>query len=240
MSHTKDFVVRQATEADVDRLVELEKQVYGPLGTGYYGEEHIRCWLEVFPEGFFVVEQGGEIIAFSYSQISNSDDLLSGTITDWNLATDNGFTRKTHDPKGDSIWGLTALSTVPGGFFKLVEANYDLAKKLNLKYGFAFARMPGFNAYCSQFEHSGAIDVNIAAICYVAGMVRGLGGELDSKLEHIADSNPQYPAPTHKDKVMVGHLSFPGVKIIGVVQDFMQDPQSRNYAAIILRDVAAT
>jgi hypothetical protein len=62
------FEVRQATASDVSVLAELDRRAFAGLGMGYYGESHVRCWLEVNPEGLLVASQDGTPVACCYSQ----------------------------------------------------------------------------------------------------------------------------------------------------------------------------
>ena len=51
------FEVRRATASDVPLLAELDRRAFAGLGMGYYGESHVRCWLEVNPEGLLVASR---------------------------------------------------------------------------------------------------------------------------------------------------------------------------------------
>jgi hypothetical protein len=62
------FEVRAATERDGPRMVELDRLAFGAAGMGHYGESHVRCWLEVNPEGLLVASRDGTAVACWYSQ----------------------------------------------------------------------------------------------------------------------------------------------------------------------------
>ena len=62
------FEVRAATERDGPRMAELDRKAFGSTGMGHYGESHVRCWLEVNPEGLLVASRDGTAVACCYSQ----------------------------------------------------------------------------------------------------------------------------------------------------------------------------
>jgi hypothetical protein len=49
-------------------MAELDRLAFGSAGMGHYGESHVRCWLQVNPEGLLVASQRGTAVACCYSQ----------------------------------------------------------------------------------------------------------------------------------------------------------------------------
>jgi hypothetical protein len=116
------FEVRQATASDVPVLAELDRRAFAGLGMGYYGESHVRCWLEVNPEGLLVASRDGTPVACCYSQYVDFSPAAVSLLTTDAAFTDSALTRKTHRPDGNSIHVVTASSIAPGGRRALFEA----------------------------------------------------------------------------------------------------------------------
>lgn len=142
-----ELVVKNARPEDLDKVVELENQIW-PEGTRA-SREKFEKRLELFRDGFFIVYKNGEIIGVSTSEIFNYNP--QNPPKSWELVTDNGFIERTHNPKGNALYVVSvgALSRSGGGS-ALVQAQKKLVQKLNLEFLVLGARIPGYDAYCQE------------------------------------------------------------------------------------------
>lgn len=70
--------IRQAMPADLDRLVEIDVEIFGMAS---FPRFVLRQYLDLFQEGFFVVERDGEILGYSVLGMEEGAD------TAWLLTT---------------------------------------------------------------------------------------------------------------------------------------------------------
>jgi hypothetical protein len=94
--------VRQATLADVYRLLEIDKEIWPNFRAS---AEMFQSRITVFPEGQFVAVVGGKVVGSVFNQLVNYEDWKDKDFT-WDEVTDNGTLRRTHNPRGDSIYGV--------------------------------------------------------------------------------------------------------------------------------------
>jgi len=139
----KDIIIRQATFDDIPQILEVEQKAWGEAAAT---KEMFEARLETFSEGVLVAVLEKQIVGVTCFERLNYDP--EHPIPTWQEATDNGFIRKSHNPYGESGYGVD-LSVSPEfsnqGIGKmLVKAGQEAAKKLGLKQGFMGSRMPGF------------------------------------------------------------------------------------------------
>ena len=137
--------IRNAKEGDLNDIVKLENKVWPP-GT-ISPREKFESRLKIFPEGFFLAYKEGDLIGASTSQLVKYDGL---TIESWESITDYGFIR-THNPKGNSLYvvSLGAISRSGAGS-ALIQAQKELAIKLDLDFLVLGSRIPGYDSYCNE------------------------------------------------------------------------------------------
>ena len=88
----RDYVVRHATEADLERLCQLEKLCWQHTRTS---RKQIRLRLQQYPQGQFVLEKNGKALGVIYSQrIESADQLMACNAED---------VYKLHQPSGPII-----------------------------------------------------------------------------------------------------------------------------------------
>ena len=239
MEHKGGITARQARAEDVAAIVALEKTVFGPLGTACYGEEYVRAWLEVHPAGLTVAERDGRVVGYQYSQIVDfAFDRLDEFAT-YDKATDGGYTKRSHCPGGNCLHCVSLCSIEVGAGRALSENAYDLTVRLKLKYTLSQTRLPGLDGYLSGLEDQGVkipkgFTLNDVALWYALETVRMSGALIWPCL----DRRPMLalPSPAKPDPVLSKHLKFPGAGLAGVLPDYMHDPQSRDYAALLVSE----
>lgn len=139
----KRLFIRQAHYADIPALVRLSEKVYGTENA--FNEDMFRGQINIFPEGQFVAEYGGEVVGHCATFI------ISGKIAlkphSWKEITGYGFASR-HDSNGDYLYGMEVCvdSRFRGVRIgqRLYDARKNLCQELGLK-GIVFGgRMPGY------------------------------------------------------------------------------------------------
>ncbi len=196
--------VRQATRADIEKLVELNRLSYPTMAEEnvVWGEGHLLAHQRVFPQGQLVAEVAGKIVGACCSLIVSlgEDNLRAHT---WAGITDSGYFYN-HNPAGDSLYGADVYVHPDSRGLKvghaLYEARRDLCKKLNLKRIIAGGRIVGYHKHKDEMTPEE----------YVA---RVDSGELN-------------------DPVLSFQLKE-GFSIRGVIKNYLMDPLSMNCASFI-------
>src|SRR5215475_2458433 len=76
----RDYIIRRATEADLERLCQLEKLCWRHTRTP---KRRIRARLQKYPQGQFVLEKEGKALGVIYSQrIASTDALMTCAAAD--------------------------------------------------------------------------------------------------------------------------------------------------------------
>ena len=152
--------VRQAKVDDLEALLLVEEKAWPERLRA--SREMYESRLHTFPEGTLVAEVEGKIEGVVVVQILN----FSSTphIRTWNEATDHGYIRNSHDPKGNTLYGVN-LSASPRTQSRvgvaLLEAVGKLAIRHNFKQIVLGGRIPSFARYLRQYrEKKGIHDPN--------------------------------------------------------------------------------
>ncbi|MFH1047107.1 MAG: hypothetical protein V1738_02290 [Patescibacteria group bacterium] len=242
MSDKDEFALRPATEQDIKALMSLERRVYGPLGTGYYGEDHIRCWLEVFPDGFSVVGDAASLVGYQYSQIICFDPTKIADIKTFDMLTDCGYTRNSHQPTGNAAAVVSMCSVHRGAGRILSGSVFALAARYGLRYVVGFSRLPGFDRYCQELEDDGELlagryDELEVALSYSLDAAESVGCRPSD--EYLQQLGRRFRRANSPDEVLRKHARQPGIHLAAVLPNFMTDPESRHFTAVVVSDLTA-
>ena len=230
-------IIRQAVKTDIPALIKLEKEIWGDKGTDVYGQEHFSAWLEVFPQGFLVAVNDGKVVAYISTQRINYIPGQSDKI-DFNTMTDNGLIRKTHIPDGNSLYIVSFCSNDPGAGLELGIAGVNHEEALKSDYVVSACRMPGFAGFFEtvidlnpEAEITSQTEKNLALYyaARVAIMIKGKFTEL--KLPRL---DLKFPESIDRDPTIGKILQYPKVFLGGVISDYMKDPLSRDFGAIVI------
>jgi len=200
------IIVRNATAQKLDLVAGLENEIW-PEGTRA-PKEKFESRFNLFPQGFFVVYKGEEMIGVSTSEIITYDP--KHPPTSWEGITDNGWIKATHNPKGNALYVVSVgAKSRSGGGSALVQAQKELVKRLHLEYLVLGARIPGYDAYCTEHRE-------IPIQEYVKLTRESERGEelLDSELRFYTRN---------------------GLRLDAIKPNYMKDDkESRNYGAIMV------
>ena len=200
--------IRQAKIKDIPEILEIEKRAWGERGAAT--KEMFESRIETFPEGTLVAEIDGKIVGVVATEIVNYD--LDKNAYSWYEITDNGYIKNSHNPKGDTIYGVD-LSVAP--FYqglkvgsKLLEVIGKLAIKYNIKQGMLGGRMPGYYKYANKMSVEEYINATV---------------ETDETEKSVKPLDPE-----------INFYKKAGLKIIKIIPNYYNDPESLNYGVLLL------
>lgn len=151
--------VRSLTIEDYQTLKDSMMQAYASLGGQYWKEEALKKLIQKFPSGQIVITMDGKVIGCALSILINYDKF--GDNHTYRDITGN-FSFETHDPKGDTLYGIEVFVHPDYRGMRLARRLYDarksLCESLNLKMTIAGGRIPGYSKYANQLKPKAYID----------------------------------------------------------------------------------
>lgn len=195
--------IRKASIKDISQILEVEKAAWGKERAANF--EMFKSRIEIFPEGTLVALLNKKIVGVVSTEIVNYN--LKETNLSWYEITDNGYIKKTHNPNGDTLYGVD-LSVHPfyqnkGVGKKLMESVGKLIIRYNLRQGLLGARIPDYHKYAKMITVEDYIQVN------------------NKKINNIPP-----------DPELSFYLKL-GLKIVKIIPNYFQDPESLNYGILI-------
>jgi len=198
------ITIRQATRADVPKLVALNRLCYPQMAQEnvVWGEAHLHSHLRVFPQGQLVAVKRGQIVGAASSLVVSlgPNPLRHHT---WSGITDSGYFTN-HDPTADTLYGADVYvhpdARGLGVGAALYEARRQLCRRLNKRRILAGGRLWNYT------EHIDAMSP-------------------DEYAQRVADGELN-------DLVLSFQLAE-GFVLRGVMPHYLNDPRSRNHASLI-------
>jgi GNAT superfamily N-acetyltransferase len=146
------LVLRHLALEDYDDVKAIMDKVYATMG-GSWTKKQIASQLARFPEGQICIENKGRVVAVALSLIVRYADW--GDKHTYAAITGNGYFT-THDPKGDTLYGVDLF--VDPDFRdlrlgrRLYDARKELCEKLNLCAIVAGGRIPGYEKHMRKMS----------------------------------------------------------------------------------------
>lgn len=188
--------VRNLQMEDYDELKSCMINAYARMPGAYWKEHHIRQLLDIFPEGQLVVTFNDQVVGGALSLVVDydrfGDDHTYSEIT-------GSYTFDTHDPKGDTLYGIDVFIHPDhrGRRFgrRLYDARKELCEQLNLS-GIVFGgRIPNYHQYAKEMSprayiekvknkelHDPTLNFQLSNDFHVRKVLRGyLPGDAESK-----------------------------------------------------------
>lgn len=159
MSQQQTIEVRNLTIEDYQQLKESMIQAYASMGGQFWQEKSLGRLIQKFPEGQFCISVNNKVVGCSLS-----------IIIDYNKYNDNhtyrqitgDFSFETHNPKGDTIYGIEVFIHPDYRGMRLArrlyEARKTLCENLNIKQIVAGGRIPNYKNYADALTPKEYID----------------------------------------------------------------------------------
>jgi len=145
--------VRSLTIEDYLTLKESMIQAYASLGGQYWKEEALKRLIGKFPNGQIVMTHNGKVVGCALSLIVSYDKF--GDDHTYRDITGN-YSFETHDPKGDTLYGIEVFVHPDFRGLRLARRLYDarktLCEGLNLKMIIAGGRIPKYGMYADTLS----------------------------------------------------------------------------------------
>ena len=154
-----------------------------------------------------------------------------------NAITDNGFTRKTHNPDGNTSHGVSVCSMAKGARAALFAYARERVIFRRQVYEFGYARVPGLSVYRQELVKLGinadAIPQKDLATWYVLGCAR-----FDKTFVWDWVKQPELPCelplPAHPDPVLNKYLKYEDFGGAAILPNWIKDPRSEHVGVMLL------
>lgn len=161
-----DIIVRSYTEADIPALIDVQRACFPPPypAEQLWSPDQLRSHIAVFPAGAMCAEVAGRIVGSCTSLIIDFDPAHPDH--SWDEVADGGYIRRTHNPNGNTLYGID-MAVIPefrgrGVARAMYRARFQLVKELGLERFLAAGRMPGYAAYADKLSPEAYADKVIA------------------------------------------------------------------------------
>jgi hypothetical protein len=143
----EQIIIRAASMDDYPSFRRMEEKAWAGTPIPPISEEMFAVWLDVHPDGLRLAVIGDEVVAHNYTQICHFDPYDPCDNRDLDTITDRMYTKNTHDPSGNCVYGFSISGTHGGAMKKLNDYFVDLATRLNKQYYLGVVRMAGLDEY---------------------------------------------------------------------------------------------
>ncbi len=201
--------IRNAKPEDMDQIMAVEES-WPEMARA--PRDKFEARLQKYPQGFFVWEEDGRILATITSMPFTYDPENAKQFSNWDKVTGDGYLHDIgaqEDYNGIYIVSGIIEKDARGGdiFERMVNAQVELARSLGYKYVVAGAVIPGYKRYCVKNDA-------VPASQYVF-MKRG-----NRLVDPLLD--------------MYQKIGFEAPDADHVVREYFPDDASLNYAAIVV------
>lgn len=145
-----EIIVRRAEIKDIEGILNVEEETWPE--TLRATEEQFLSRIETFSEGTIVAVVDNTIVGVVATEIVDYD--LNQPALTWGEITDRGFIKRTHNPNGNTLYGVD-LSVSPFGIGAsklLMQEIGRLTIRHNLKWGILGARIPRYHKFADSMS----------------------------------------------------------------------------------------
>ncbi|MFK3939397.1 GNAT family N-acetyltransferase [Alkalihalobacillus sp. NPDC078783] len=198
----KHVLIRPYTAADYAALLTIQKEAFPPPFPEelWWQKDQIKSHEDTFQKSGLLAEVDGVPAGSATSLIITFD----GEPHTWEEVSDSGYIRESHDPDGDSLYGidLCVRPTMRGkGVAQaLYEARKQTVRELGLKRFIAACRIPGFH----QCSHELSVEEYVQAVV--------LGERTDLVLTFMLKQ---------------------GLRPVSILPNYVEDAESHHYAVLV-------
>ncbi len=202
--HKKRAVLRPATFDDIVRMLEIEWACWDD-STPRATAEQFRARIEAFPEGQLVSILNGEMVGLVNTMIVSNYDIRN-PIPTWDQVTNGGLVKGAHSDKGNVVYGVN-MSCLP-------DAPMGIGTQMLIKIG-TIVISRGLRW------------------CVIGGRMPDYHKYKDQytpeEYLNVFDGDGR-----HIDRGIQFYLHVKGVRIEGVLPDYMVDPESCDNAVLLV------
>ena len=149
--YDKTIELRRLKISDYEQLKTSMIEAYENWPGAYWKEKHIQTLIDIFPEGQLAIVVNEEIVGSALSILVKYDDF--GDDHTYEQITGN-YTFKTHNPKGDVLYGIDVFIRPEFRGMRLARRLYDarkeLCEELNLQAIVFGGRIPNYHQYADK------------------------------------------------------------------------------------------
>lgn len=200
-----ELVARTARPGDEAAIVRLNGRIFGEDAMTGWAEHHLTAHLEVFPEGQFVVELDGQVIASASSLLVPRERALEPHT--WMTLT-GGNELPNHDPEGQVLYGLEIGVDPRVRGLGLAKLLYRCRKVL-------------------------ARDRELWGIA-IAGRMAGYMDALDDQPDLSPGAYVEQVLAGKRDDPVLGVQIDAGFEPRQVLENYVKDPQARHHAVLMV------
>lgn len=148
------ITVRLYTADDYDSLLLIQREAFPPPFPEdlWWSREQIVSHVETYPEGAMIALSDGEPAGSATSLLVT----YTGKPHTWEEVSDRGFMRGSHEPNGDSLYGIDLCVRPSFRGRGIAQALYEARKQLVARSGLvrfmAGCRIPGYGAFADQMD----------------------------------------------------------------------------------------
>ena len=207
----KEIVIRKGRASDYSDLLESEKKAWGDSGVKLISEDVFLTWLETFPEGLIIAEVENRVRGHLFLQICDFDPFDKKDNRSWATITDDGYCKKTHNPKGNTFYTVSISSCYPGaGKAMLRQISVLTDQKFNLPFAIGVCRIPGALKYAN--ENGKTVDLIIDKyVKKVLKSAKGMGEKFFDPTLSVVASIEEFEfdriIPNYFDDLMSGNYA---------------------------------
>ncbi|GAF21451.1 carbon-nitrogen hydrolase [Bacillus sp. JCM 19047] len=194
--------VRPYTLADFDGLLQVQKEAFPPPypAEQLWNKDDISAHIDTFPEGALLAEYNNIIVGSATSLLTNAADRSHS----WSDISDNGTIRQTHDPNGQTLYGIDLCVRPTYRKLGVAKALYDARKEtvrtLQLQRYAAGSRLPGYHHYAQTLA-------------------------IEEYVERVQAGKRTDP--------VLSFMLKQGLTVVRIEKDYLPDEESHHYGVIV-------
>lgn len=193
--------IRQAKMSDLDAVVQLDHEVWKE--DVWATKEMYKSRFKTFKEGIFIAVEGEKIVGVGVTEIMNYN--LEKPITTWKEVSDDGYMKKSHNPQGDSLYGVS-LSVSPFApkrtALLIIETAKIFCVKKGLKSLILGSRIPKYYKYVDKMS-------------------------VEEYIEKITKAGRPFDPE-------IAFYKKRGFEIVKILPEYFDDPESKNYGVLVI------
>lgn len=143
----ENIIIRPAEVTDFDNFHKMEIEAWKNTPVKPLSREMFETWISVHQKGFPLAFVNGQCCAHIYAQICDYNPRDRNDLRNLYEMTDNMWTVKTHDPKGDCIYSFSICSIHVGAARKINDYFINMTLESGKKYYGGAVRMSGLESY---------------------------------------------------------------------------------------------